>query len=94
MNLQWMNSIANMCLLTEALLRMVAPGVGFRDVTLCDVTPLMKLTACLKVGENQKKKGLYQKLSGLSVQKWRPKKGFRRKLSAFSVQINDGDQIN
>ena len=26
----------------EALLRMVAPGAGFRDVTLYDATPFMK----------------------------------------------------
>ena len=52
---------------------MVAPGAGFRGVALCDVisVPFIKITICLKVGEDQKKrkKGLRRKLSGFLVQK-------------------------
>ena len=40
----------------------MTPGEGFRDVTLYDVTPLMKIMS--KVGEDQKKKRLRRKLSG------------------------------
>ena len=48
---------------------MVAPGAGFRGVTLCDVITFIKITICLKAGEDQKKKGFRRKLSGFSVQK-------------------------
>ena len=35
---------------------MVVPGAGFRGVTLCDVITFIKITICLKAGEDQKKR--------------------------------------
>ena len=49
----------------EALLRMVAPGAGFRGVTLYDVTPLMKI---ISKSRRRPKNGLHRKLSAFSVQ--------------------------
>ena len=69
----------------------MTPGEGFRDVTLYDVTPLMKIMS--KVGEDQKKNVFAENWVGFDLKVKTKKKGLRRKLSAFSVQINDGDQI-
>ena len=63
-----------------ALLKMVAPGAGFRGGTLFRN----------KHWRRPKKKGLRCKINGFSVQKYvktKKKKGLRLKISTFLVQL-------